>query len=135
MRGKPALTTEAGAVGVPTEDAIGLNVGGAFRVMRHLAMLPGPRERVEHAKWIIASEVLTSPATGVWYPDVVPDQTVHAGERIGRLRDYFGEAIADIASPLDGLVLYVVVSPAMSAGEPLAMIVRIDDDVDARVYK
>jgi predicted deacylase len=135
VRGKPALTTEAGAVGVPTEDAIALNVRGAFRVMRHLGMLPGPRERVERAKWIVASEVLTSPATGVWYPDVVPDQSVRAGERLGRVKDYFGEVIADIASPLDGLVLYVVVSPAMSAGEPLAMIGRIGDDVDASVYK
>jgi len=65
----------------------------------------------------------------------VPDQTVRAGERVGQVKDYFGEVIADITSPLGGLVLYVVVSPAMSAGEPLAMIGRIDDDVDARVYK
>lgn len=103
--------------------------------MRHLGMLPGPRERIERAKWINASEVLTSPATGLWYPDVVPDQTVRAGERIGRVTDYFGQVIADIAAPLDGLVLYVVASPAMSAGEPLAMIGRIEADVDARVYK
>lgn len=135
VRGKPALTTEAGAVGVPTEEAVALNVRGAFRVMRHLGMLPGPRERIERAKWINASEVLTSPATGLWYPDVVPDQTVRAGERIGRVTDYFGQVIADIAAPLDGLVLYVVASPAMSAGEPLAMIGRIEADVDARVYK
>ena len=135
VRGKPALTTEAGAVGVPTEEAIALSVRGAFRVMRHLGMLAGPRERVERPKWIVASDVLTSPATGLWYPDVMPDQTVSAGQRIGRVTDYFGQEIADIASPLDGLVLYVVVSPAMSAGEPLAMIGRVDDDVDARVYK
>jgi len=135
VRGKPALTTEAGAVGVPTEEAVALNVRGAFRVMRHLGMLPGPRERIEHAKWINASEVLTSPATGLWYPDVVPDQTVRAGERVGRVTDYFGQAIADIAAPLDGVVLYVVASPAMSAGEPLAMIGRIEADVDAHVYK
>jgi hypothetical protein len=135
VRGKPALTTEAGAVGVPTEDAIALNVRGAFRVMRHLGMVPGPRELVERPKWIVESIVMTSPGTGLWYPEVTPDQVVRAGDRVGQLTDYFGAVIAEITAPLAGTVLYVVASPAMSAAEPIAMIGRVDDRVDAHVYK
>ena len=52
---------------------------------------------------------------------------------IGRLTNYFGDLIAEVTSPLEGVVLYVVVSPAMSEGEPIAMVGRVD--VDARVYK
>jgi hypothetical protein len=122
VRGKPAVTTEAGGVGVPTEDMIALNVRGAFRVMRHLGMLPGPRERVEHPRWIEPSEVLTSPDTGTWHPAVRPDQQVEQGALLGRLTDYFGETIAEVRSPLAGVVLYVVVSPAMGKGEPLGMV-------------
>jgi predicted deacylase len=122
VRGKPALTTEAGAVGVPTEDAVALNVDGAFRVMRHLGMLPGPPERVERPVWIEPSVVLTSPGTGTWHPAVRPDDVVAEGQPLGCLTDYFGEPLAEVRSPLAGVVLYVVVSPAMGEGEPVAMV-------------
>jgi predicted deacylase len=122
LRGKPAVTTEAGGVGVPTEEAIMLNVRGAQRVMRHLGMLPGPRELVEHPVWIEPAEVLFSPDTGTWHPAVAIDERVECGTLIGRLTNYFGETIAEVRSPLAGMVIYVVVSPAMGVGEPIAMI-------------
>jgi hypothetical protein len=46
----------------------------------------------------------------------------------GTLTDYFGEPIADVRSPMDGLVLYAVVSPAMGKGEPVAMVGYIKDN-------
>jgi predicted deacylase len=128
VRGKPAVTTEAGAVGVPTEDMVALNVRGAFRVMRHLGMLAGPRELVEHPCWIEPHVVLTSPAMGLWYPAVRPDQQVAQGAALGRLTDYFGETIAEVTAPLAGVVLYVVASPAMGKGEPVGMVGAISAD-------
>ncbi len=122
VRGKPAVTTEAGGVGVPTEEMVSLNVSGAFRVMRYLRMLPGAVELVEHPRWIDPSLVLTSPAAGIWHPLVAPDQIVRKGELIGRLTDYFGTTIAEVATPLTGVVTYVVVSPAMGEGEPVGMV-------------
>jgi predicted deacylase len=122
VRGKPAVTTEAGAVGVPTEDMVAINARGAFRVMRYLGMLPGKIEFVEQPRWIDPSEVLTSPETGTWHPAVTPDQRVETGDLLGRLTDYFGELVAEVRSPLAGVVTYVVVSPAMGKGEPVAMV-------------
>jgi predicted deacylase len=122
VRGKPAVTTEVGGMGVPTEDMVELNVRGAFRVMRHLEMLPGPHESVERPVWIEESEVLVSPDTGTWHAAVRPDQRVEQGTVLGHLTNYFGETIAEIRSPLTGKVLYVVVSPAMGKGEPMAMV-------------
>jgi predicted deacylase len=127
VRGKPAVTTEAGAVGVPTKEMVALNVRGAFRVMRYLGMLPGPKEMVEHPRWIEPSQVLTSPETGTWHAAVVPDQHVEAGDLLGRLTDYFGDPIAEVRSPLEGIVTYVVVSPSMGKGEPVAMVGHIAD--------
>lgn len=126
VRGKPAVTTEAGGVGVPTEEMVELNVRGAFRVMRHLAMLHGPRETVKEPYWIELSEVLFSPDTGTWHPAVQPDQQVVQGDVVGRLTNHWGEMIAEVKSPLAGLVLYIVVSPAMGKGEPLAMVGRAE---------
>jgi len=122
VRGKPAVTTEAGAVGVPTDLAVAINVRGAFRVMRLLGMIPGAAERVERPVWIDPSDVLVSPDTGTWHPCVTADQNVVEGELLGTLTDYFGQPLAEIRSPLTGIVLYVVVSPAMGKGEPIAMV-------------
>ena len=125
LRGKPAVTTEAGGVGVPTQSAVALNVNGAIGVMQHLEMLPGRRELIEHPCWIEESEVLTSPDTGTWRPAVEVDDHVEKGALFGRVTNYFGETIAEVRAPMDGLVLYVVVSPAMGKGEPIGMIGRV----------
>jgi predicted deacylase len=122
VRGKPAVTTEAGGLGVPTDDMVELNVRGAWRTLRYLKMVDGAVELVERPRWIEPSEVLTSPATGLWYPAVRSDQHVAQGALLGRLTDYFGEQIAEVRSPLGGVVLYVVASPAMGEGEPVAMV-------------
>jgi predicted deacylase len=122
LRGKPAITTEAGSIGVPTESAIALNVQGAIGVMRHLNMIPGHRALLERPYWIDPSEVITSPETGTWQPTVEADETIAKGALVGRITDYFGDVIAEVKSPMDGLVLYVVVSPAMTKGEPICMI-------------
>jgi predicted deacylase len=122
VRGKPSVTTEAGGVGVPSEDMVALNVRGATRVMRYLGMVSGTVEMVEHPRWIEPHVVLTSPATGLWYPAVRPDQQVAQGTVLGRLTDYFGETIAEVKAPFAGVVLYVVASPAMGKGEPVGMV-------------
>jgi predicted deacylase len=122
VRGKPAVTTEAGGVGVPTRDAVGVNVRGALSVMRHLKMIPGRATPARRVAWVDPSQVLTSPATGLWYRVVKADQRVKKGDRLGYVTDYFGKTLAVVKSPMRGVVLYVVASPAMTEGEPVAMV-------------
>jgi predicted deacylase len=124
-RGKPAVTTEAGGLGVPTEDAIELNFSGALRVMRYLRMIPGDAESVASPIWLEPSEVLTSPGTGIWLPAVQADSKVKAGTLLGTLTDYFGDPVAEVRSPMDGVITYVVASPAMTEGEPVAMVAQM----------
>jgi predicted deacylase len=77
---------------------------------------------VERPHWIEPSVVLTSPATGTWYPTVRPDEYVTKGALFGRVMNYFGDIIAEVRSPMDGMVLYVVAGPAIGEGEPLGMV-------------
>jgi predicted deacylase len=84
-------------------------------------MIPGSAHLVD-AVWIDPSEVLLSAHTGTWHPAVAADQRVDAGQLVGRITDYFGDTITEVRSPLSGVILYVVVSPAISEGEPLAMV-------------
>ena len=130
VRGKPAITTETGYLGVATEESVARNVDGARRLMRHLGMLPtrGPLqadERVEHPLYFDSTAVLTSPGTGVWYPLVERGHAVQRGTVLGRVTDFFGAPIAEVRAPFAGVVLYVIGTPAMSAGEPVGMVGRI----------
>ena len=123
LRGKPSLTTETGYLGLPEPQMVEQNVNGALRVLRHLGMLPGSVETVKPV-WLGRYEVLTSPETGVWHHAVERGHTVAEGAILGRLTDFFGDEIAVIRAPFDGEVMYVVATPAMSKGEPVAMIAR-----------
>jgi hypothetical protein len=123
LRGKPALTTETGYLGQPEPAMVERNVDGALRVLRHLGMLPGAVEKGRPV-WLGRYEVLTSPETGVWHHAVERGHTVAEGTVIGRLTDFFGDEIAVVRAPFDGEVMYVVATPAMSKGEPVAMVAR-----------
>lgn len=124
LRGKPAITTETGYLGVPAEEMIRRNVEGVFRLLRYLKMLPGEVQLVEQPIWIDRTEVLRSSHTGIWYPAVERGHTVQQGTMIGYVTDFFGNKLEEIRAPFGGIVMYVVATPAMSAGEPVAMIGR-----------
>ena len=124
IRGKPALTTENGYLGLPVEEMVERNVRGVFRLLRHLRMYPGTPERVVRPLYFDKTEVLRSPATGVWHPKVERGQSVPKDGLVGVLTDFFGETVAEVRAPFGGIVLYVVGTPAMSQGEPMGMIGR-----------
>jgi hypothetical protein len=124
LRGKPSLTTETGYLGVPAEEMIQRNVDGVFRLLRYLGMVPGPVELVSHPIWFERTEVLTSPATGVWHPVVERGEIVQAGTLIGYVTDFFGDRVAEVRAPFPGEMLYVVATPATTKGEPLGMVGR-----------
>ena len=120
-RGKPAITTENGWLGVPDEQMITRNVTGAFRLLRYFGMLPGRRE-LSRPTFITRTEVLRSPAGGVWHAAVQRDQRVREGDLWGFVTDPFGGNRTEIRAPFSGRVLYVVGTPAMNQGEPVGMI-------------
>ena len=122
LRGKPSLTTETGWLGAPEEEMIALNERGVWRLMRYLRMLPGAVEMVQHPIMLTRTQVLTSPGTGTWHAKVERGHTVTTGTVVGVLTDFFGNTIAEVRAPFAGEVLYVVATPAMRAGEPVAMI-------------
>ena len=122
LRGKPALTTETGYLGIAAEDMVQRNVDGVFRLLRYFHMVPGEVELVRQPLFFDRAEVLRSPATGVWHARVERGQSVQKGALIGVLTDFFGNAQAEIRAPFGGIVLYVVATPAMSQGEPMGMI-------------
>jgi predicted deacylase len=72
--------------------------------------------------WIERSEVLRSGVTGIFYPAVERGHTVAAGTLIGRVTDFHGRVIEEIRAPFAGEILYVIGTPPISKGEPIAYV-------------
>ncbi len=124
-RGKPAITTETGQLAETSPEWVGLAERGVWNVLRHLKMLPGEATAAEPVVWLDKYEVLRSSEDGIFYAAVKPGYTVAAGTLLGTLTDFFGNPRAEIRAPFAGMVNYVVATPPVSRGEPLAMVSRI----------
>lgn len=122
VRGKPAITTESGGAGLTDDASVAAHEAGALGVIGRLGIMETPSVRVTRPVWIVRSEVVRAPAAGVWTPAVAREQTVAAGALLGRITDPFGALLQEVRAPFAGEMLYVVVTPPVAAGEPLAMV-------------
>lgn len=122
VRGKPAMTTESGAMGLTDDASVQAHVDGALSVIHHLGIMNAPSVRVTHPVWYEKTEVLRAPVTGVWRPVVDRMHSVAKDALLGRILDPFGNVLKEIRAPFAGEMLYVVGTPPVSEGEPLAMI-------------
>lgn len=121
-RGKPALTTETGAMSQVDEESIGTLLRGVAGLLRHLGMREDGPPPVKAPVLLTKSEVLRGGATGIFYAAVERGHTVAKGALIGRITDFHGRTLEEIVAPFDGEVLYVIGTPPMNKGEPVAMI-------------
>ena len=128
LRGKPSITTESGALGRTDEASVDIHLRGALSVINHLGIMAAPSVKVQSPVWIDKSEVLTSPATGVWEPAIDQKDSVVAGSLVGRVKDASGKVIAEVRAPFAGVMLYVVGTPPITKGEPLGFVGRVKVD-------
>jgi predicted deacylase len=120
LRGKPAVTTESGGMGRTDDASVANHERGALSLIAHLGIMDLPSVRVERPVWIDRNEVLRAPVTGLWQATVEPMQHLAAGTLVGRLSDPHGAVLREVRAPFAGIVLYVVTTPPVTEGEPLA---------------
>jgi predicted deacylase len=125
LRGKPAITTESGGMGLTDEPSVAAQERGALSLVAHLGIMEAPSARVENPVWIDRSEVLRAPVAGIWRPAVDRMENVAQGALLGRIHDPFGRVLHEVRAPFAGELLYVVATPPVSEGEPLAMVGRL----------
>jgi hypothetical protein len=123
-RGKPALTIESGGLGMSDPQSVDQMVAGILGVLRHLRMIESAAAppRTPPPVYLDPSAVIASPETGILYAQVERDQTVSKGTELAYITDFFGKVIARVNSPMDGLVLYIVVTPPITRGQPIACV-------------
>ena len=125
LRGKPALTVESGYLAVTDEDSIARIERAVAGWLRELSMRKDGPPPVSVPIWIDRSEVITSSATGIFYPTVERGHSVAAGTLLGRITDFHGNVVQEVKAPFGGIVLYVLGTPPITKGEPLAFIGQV----------
>jgi predicted deacylase len=127
LRGKAAITTEAGFLGRTDEESIGLNIRGALSVLRHVGLIDGEPEPVADPVWIDKYEVVYSKWNGLFAPRVGMGFYVRAGQIVGTVTDYLGAWKEDVKAPFTGILLYVIGTPPCNEGEPLFEVGRVKE--------
>ena len=121
-RGKPALTTETGGMAVVDDASIAMVERGVAGLLKHLGMRREGPAPVTAPVFFGRNEVLRAGSTGIFYADVERGRDVTKGARLGRITDFHGKTIEEVLAPFDGHILYVVRTPPIGKGEPVAMI-------------
>ncbi|MFC1499849.1 M14 family metallopeptidase [Candidatus Zixiibacteriota bacterium] len=127
-RGKPGITTETGGLGLNDAASIQMAEDGVWNLMRYLKMLEGTVRMHSGIVWLDRYEVVRSPVTGIFQASVRDGYAVNEGALLGTLLDLFGNEIGEMRAPFSGIVNYVIATPPISEGEPVAMVSHIKPD-------
>jgi predicted deacylase len=116
------LTTETGALAAVDEASIGMVERGVAGLMKHLGMRADGPAPVSAPIMLERSVVVRAGVTGIFYAEVERGHTVAKGTRLGYITDFHAKTIEEVRAPFDGEILYVVGTPPVSKGEPVAMV-------------
>ncbi|WP_293722912.1 hypothetical protein [Phascolarctobacterium succinatutens] len=76
-------------------------------------------KRTAPIKYITKGEYLDADASGRWYAFVEREDRVHDGQKLGEIRDLFGNVLHEYYAKYDGVVLMVLATLAIKKGNPL----------------
>lgn len=116
--GKAGVLTEAGSHGILDMELVGWYHDRLLDGVRGMGMLPGAPTDVEHRQ-LYRFGGSFAPVDGCWYPSVAEGDTVTAGQRVGEMRDVFGEHVCDVHVDEDAVVLGVMTIPGRPEGSML----------------
>jgi predicted deacylase len=131
-KGNPmAFMAEHGKVGITVEyggrsatspagfAAVGRGLADAMlNVMRHYKMIPG-KARYDKNRTKGSQEALLAPASGMYLPEPGIEflTMMKKGTRIARIVDYFGNPLAEITAPADGMIFGLRALVSVTTGD------------------
>ncbi len=120
LKGKPSITIESGRLGTTDEKYVQEVLRGTFNVMKHLDMIPGEPDIPAEAVWVEEYQIIRAEQDGLFYPLADGGRHVQKDELVGYLTDFFGKRIQEVRAPFNGIILYIIATPPMNKGEPMA---------------
>lgn len=117
--GVPGFLGEIGNLGLWSEAEVEKYIDGIKNVLKSLGVIDGEPEAVEEPVFLPRMIGQNAEQNGCWYPTVVPGQQVKQGDKLGEIRDYFGQTLGEYFASQDGIILYVISSLAIMVGDPI----------------
>ena len=119
--GVPAVLTEVGGQGQWSPAEVKQMYDGLISSLAFAGSLASgfkamPTQVLEHSAW------MRSDHDGLWYPQVKVGDTVKTGQNLGHVTDFLGNTVQTAVASMDGIVMFVVSTLAMNAGDPLLSI-------------
>ena len=112
-RGVAAMIAESGRIGQLEADAVTRHVDGVRNILRAVGVLDGAPAKVQPPRVLNRFEWLRSPFEGLFRCAVRVGDRVKSGQALGEMVDLLGNPLGKIESPVDGIVLFLVTSPAI----------------------
>jgi uncharacterized protein len=109
--GIPKIIVEAGGEGKLVENDVRMLCRGVQNVMKHLEMIEGIPVQEIRPKVIRGQEKLVyvgSAKAGLFYSWVEVGDTVRAGEVLGVIKDYEGNLLDEIRTPINGRIFFKI---------------------------
>ncbi|KWV42273.1 succinylglutamate desuccinylase [Rhizobium altiplani] len=125
--GRLAIMSEAGANGLLDEDSVRFHVDGVLNVARALEIIETPPTAFGRAR-VLCDDYLwvAAPCDGEFHADVEPGARVERNQRLGTMRNFFGEILAEIKAPQTGLLLWRMTHPSIPKGSP-ALAIAVEE--------
>lgn len=118
--GVPSVELELGDCTTWSEHEVALYLENIYNILRYLKVLPGEAvRRSKSVKCITKGEYLDADADGRWYAFVTREDKVTEGQKLGEIRDLFGNVLHEYYAKYDGVVLMVVATLAIKKGDPI----------------
>jgi predicted deacylase len=114
-RGVAAILAESGRNGLLEEDAVRRHVDGVLNILRTVGVLAGEPRAVPPPTLLTRFDWLRSEHEGIFHCAVRVNDQVQAGQVLGEMVDLLGNPLGQITAPANGVVLFLVTSPAIKA--------------------
>ncbi|MCC9137559.1 succinylglutamate desuccinylase/aspartoacylase family protein [Pontibacter silvestris] len=125
-RNIPAVDIECGRKGIVEEKPVLQIQQALLSLMRHLQLLEGKPVLVASPVMIAQRTSVESEHEGFFYSDLTSGDYVRKGMRLGYITDLFGNHVADVICPTDGVILYKTFNPPIKKGDGLFSIGHIN---------
>lgn len=118
-RGIPGILVERGGCGLWSRAEVDAYKADILNLLRHLGLLGGEVTRRDRVDEVVENVVVRASQDGFWYPFAQPEERVSKGQKIGELRDAFGEVLDTYFADFDAMIIYIITSLAVNDGAPV----------------
>jgi len=125
-RGRSVLLYEAGEAHRFDEAAIRAGVDGVRRVLDHLGVVDGAPPAAATPTIIRSTTWVRAGRSGILHLAATAGDRVERRQIVGTIDDAFGNSLAAVRAPADGLVIGHTRSPIVNRGDAIVHLARLD---------